>query len=569
MGEGSDITCAGLATSEGQRAPFGQVLVTLTKAEHIQLRWEANFWKSQHQQALVRMAQREADHRLAMAESAAREAALRSELELAEGKIRDLQKRLFGRKSERSSKAEKGAKGDQKLSRQRGQQPGAAGHGRAHESHLPAQIEIIELDCPHCPDCGLGYTDFPGTEDSEILEIDVKAYRRKICRRRYRKVCQCPGTPGILTAPPPPRLIPRGKYGVSIWVHLLLSKFSYGQPTHRLLRDWADHDLRLSPGTVTGGLRALAPLFEPLEKALLDRLRSENLWHADETRWMVFAKTEGKIGHRWVLWAFHCASVIHYVLDPTRAATVPIRELSGSKGGIVVCDRYSGYKKLARILGTILLAFCWAHQRRDFIELANAHPDLLDWAFSWVERIGDLYHLNEARLEVRADPVLWAERDGHLRQALAQMTSQRETELANPALKVPARKVLQSMHKHWSGLTVFVDHPEVAMDNNVAERDQRTPVVARKNFYGSGSHWSGALAATMFSLLMTMRLWGINPRTWLTAYLEACAVNGGQPPASLSAFLPWAMTPDQLAQMRRAVVDQVTHVNQVDPIDSS
>ena len=68
---------------------------------------------------------------------------------------------------------------------------------------------------------------------------------------------------------------------------------------------------------------------------------------------------------------------------------------------------------------------------------------------------------------------------------------------------------------------------------------------------------------------MTMRLWGINPRTWLTAYLEACAVNGGQPPASLSAFLPWAMTPDQLAQMRRAVVDQVTHVNQVDPIDSS
>jgi hypothetical protein len=79
------------------------------------------------------------------------------------------------------------------------------------------------------------------------------------------------------------------------------------------------------------------------------------------------------------------------------------------------------------------------------------------------------------------------------------------------------------------------------MDNNVAERDQRTPVVARKNFYGSGSPWSGALAAMMFSLLMTMRLWGINPRTWLTAYLEACAANGGQPPACLSAFLPWTM----------------------------
>jgi transposase len=67
----------------------------------------------------------------------------------------------------------------------------------------------------------------------------------------------------------------------------------------------------------------------------------------------------------------------------------------------------------------------------------------------------------------------------------------------------------------------------------------------------------------MFSLLMTMRLWGINPRTWLTAYLEACAANGGQPPASLLPFLPWTMATDRLAQMRRGAVDQAG------PIDSS
>jgi transposase len=563
MSSGSDITCVASATSKGKLAPFAQVLVTLTKEEHIQLRWEANSWKRQHQQALTRIEQLKADHRLAMEQAAQREAALRSELEKAEGKIRDLQKRLFGRKSERSSSAEKAPGVDAKSPRPRGQQSGAAGHGRARESHLPAQVETIELDCPHCPACGLGYADFPGTEDSEILEIDVKPYRRVIRRQRYRRTCQCPGTPGILTAPPPARLIPRGKYGVSIWVHLLLSKFSYGQPTHRLLRDWSDYELTLSPGTLTGGLRTLAPLFEPLEKALLSRLQSEKRWHADETRWMVFAEREGKIGHRWYLWVFHSESVIHFVLDPTRSAQVPIAELSDSEGGIVICDRYSGYQKLARILGTILLAFCWAHQRRDFIELANAHPDLSGWALSWVERIGELYHLNEARLAVRADPVQWAERDDRLRQAVAQMTTERATGLANPALKAPARKVLQSMQKHWSGLTVFVDHPEVPMDNNVAERDQRGPVVARKNFYGSGSEWAGALAARMFSLLMTMRLWGINPRTWLTAYLEACAANGGQPPACLSAFLPWTMSADRLAQMRRFAV------HPADPIDSS
>ena len=561
---GSDITCAGSGTSQGKLAPFAQVLVTLTKEEHIRLRAEGSYWQSQHQQALARIEQLKAEHRLAMEQAAQREASLRSELEKAEGKIRDLQKRLFGRKSERSSSTEKGAVSDNKKSaRPRGQPPGAAGHGRTLESHLPTEVETLELACPHCPNCGLGYADFPGTEDSEIIEIDVKPYRRKICRRRYRRTCQCPGTPGILTAPPPARLIPRGKYGVSIWVHLLLSKFSYGQPTHRLLRDWSDYELTLSPGTVTGGLRALAPLFEPLEEALLCRLRSENRWHADETRWMMFVESEGKIGHRWYLWVFHSESVVHFVLDPTRSAKVPIGELSKSKGGILVCDRYSAYKKLARLFKNIILAFCWAHQRRDFIERANAHPDLSGWAFSWVERIGELYHLNEERLAVRADPVQWAERDQRLRQAVAQMATQRTTELANPALKAPSRKVLQSMQKHWSGLTVFVDHPEVPMDNNLAERDQRTPVVARKNYYGSGSQWSGALAALMFSLLMTMRLWGINSRTWLTAYLEACAANGGQPPADLSAFLPWTMEADRLAQMRRAVVDQAA------PLDSS
>ncbi len=564
MDSGSDLSCAGSATSKGKLTPFAQVMVTLTKEEHVRLRWEANSWKSQHQQALARMEQLKAEHRLAMEQAAQREAALRSELEKAEGKIRDLQKRLFGRKSERSSSAEKGPAVDAKSPRPRGHRPGAPGHGRTLESHLPAQPETLELDCPHCPNCGLGYADFPGTEDSELIEIDVKPYRRVIRRRRYRRTCQCPGTPGIVTAPAPARLIPRGKYGVSIWVHLLLSKFSYGQPTHRLLRDWSDYGLKLSAGTVTGGLRALVPLFEPLEEALLGRLQSENRWHADETRWMVFAETEGKIGHRWYLWVFHCESVVHFVLDPTRSAQVPIKELSDSEGGVVICDRYSGYKKLARILGKkIILAFCWAHQRRDFIALANANPDLSDWALSWVERIGELYHLNEARLAVRADPVQWAERDDRLRQAVAQMATQRAAELANPALKAPARKVLQSMQKHWSGLTVFVDRPEVPMDNNVAERDQRTPVVARKNYYGSGSQWSGVLAAMMFSLLMTMRLWGINFRTWLTAYLEACAANGSQPPADLSAFLPWTMDANRLAQMRGAAVAPA------DPLDSS
>ena len=75
---------------------------------------------------------------------------------------------------------------------------------------------------------------------------------------------------------------------------------------------------------------------------------------------------------------------------------------------------------------------------------------------------------------------------------------------------------------------MFVEHPEVPMDNNTAERAQRGPVVGRKNYYGSGSVWSGRLAAMTFSLFQTLCLWRLNPRLWLTAYLEACAKAGGR-----------------------------------------
>jgi transposase len=98
---------------------------------------------------------------------------------------------------------------------------------------------------------------------------------------------------------------------------------------------------------------------------------------------------------------------------------------------------------------------------------------------------------------------------------------------------------LTSLQDHWNGLTRFVDDRRIPMDNNAMERRLRNPALGRKNYYGSGSEWSGRLAAMLFSLLATMDLWGINPRLWLTEYLQACATAGGQAPAALDPFLPW------------------------------
>jgi len=110
------------------------------------------------------------------------------------------------------------------------------------------------------------------------------------------------------------------------------------------------------------------------------------------------------------------------------------------------------------------------------------------------------------------------------------------------------------MKSYWPGLIVFIEFPWLDLDNNAAERALRPAVVGRKNYYGSGSQWSGQLAATVLSVLGSMRLWGVNPRTWLQAYLQACARAGGQPPHDIDAFIPWRMPPAQLAAMRQPAV---------------
>ena len=539
------------AESAAQAVPFASEFITMSKQEHMDLVMQAHFYKSMHRLAQERAAERHARLlrllRQMKEQSAQREAALRAELEQAQAKIRDLQQRLFGRKSESHSSTERQGTS---AHAPRGHRRGVPSHGRSMQKSLPARHETIELQAPQCPQCGLALKPFPGTEDSEVLEIEVKAYRRVIHRKRYTPTCQCGCLPGIVCAPSAPKLIAKGKFGISVWMHVLLDKFLYARPSHRLLQEFDRHGLPMSAGTLSGGLQAIAPMFTPFKQAFLNKLRSELHWHADETRWAVFMHELYSAGHHWYLWVFHSPSVVHYVLNPSRCAQVVIDELQGVKSGVISCDRYSAYKKFARLNPGVVLAYCWAHQRRDFLELATRHPACKAWALQWVSAIGELYQLNAVRLQT---PLKSAERGVAqiaLEQGMQRMTTQRDAALADPELGNPARKVLQSMKTHWSGLSVFVKLPWVPMDNNTAERDERGPVVGRKNFYGSGAQWAGDLAATMYSVLATLKLWGINPTTWLFAYLQACAENVHQAPSDLSRFLPWTMDQARLAAMR-------------------
>src|SRR5262249_56454890 len=113
--------------------------------------------------------------------------------------------------------------------RRRGQQPGRPGPRRRAYAHLPAVIEDQELPGAQCccRRCGRPFAPVSGTEDSTILEVEVRAYRRLSRRHRYRPTCDCGAHPGIVTAPPAARVIPKSLLGVSILVELLLDKYLF------------------------------------------------------------------------------------------------------------------------------------------------------------------------------------------------------------------------------------------------------------------------------------------------------------------------------------------------------
>jgi transposase len=178
-----------------------------------------------------------------------------------------------------------------------------------------------------------------------------------------------------------------------------------------------------------------------------------------------------------------------------------------------------------------------------------------------VKKIGVLYHINNQRCKEfdQKFPIQWQSasfktQHEKLVEKMDAMAEERDAfvDAYDPDTTLLAEvkyKILTSLQNHWKGLSVFVDHPEVPMDNNNAEGSIRNPVTGRKNFYGSGSLWSSVLAAIMFSIFQTIALGGLNCNHWLRLYLSACAQNHGKAPEDLSTFLPWKMDEERRQQL--------------------
>src|SRR5262249_38812029 len=153
----------------------------------------AGYWKAMHDRACKR------------------EALLKHEVEQLRAQLRLREQQLFGRKTETTAATTPATThpGPAAPARRRGQQPGRPGPRRRDYSHLPAVVE--DHDTPGeqccCRPCGRPFAPVGGTEDSPILEVEARAYRRVTRPPRYRPTCDCGVHPGIITAPPAPRVL--------------------------------------------------------------------------------------------------------------------------------------------------------------------------------------------------------------------------------------------------------------------------------------------------------------------------------------------------------------------------
>lgn len=442
---------------------------------------------------------------------------------------------------------------------------GGRGHGRRSYDHLPTR-EVVHLPPggrPACNRCGAPYTEVGVDHTAQEIHVRVVVERVIDRRPRFVRSCACSSDvalqPAVIAAPPVPKVIAGGLLAAPSLAFLLVQKYAFGMPLLRIVRMLAQEGLDLAPSSLVGMLHALLPLFLPLYEALRQHLGATYIRHMDETRWLVFG--EPGTSHRHWLWVAQGEDVTVYAVDPHRstAAMQNLLPQHPVEPGYVVCDMYAAYFALDQT--AIRRAHCWAHVRRFFVRAARTDHTLRRWSVDWLVRIRTLFRLRRAWAREPGDAAARALLEHHVLGLRRTLTRQ-----FNAPLHDEADRVLTTVDKHWLELTRFLEDPRIPLDNNAAERALRTPVVGRKNYYGSRAVWAGQFAATMFTILGTATQNGLNARAYLTAYLEACARCSADAPVDLERFLPWALrdedrlawaiptraTPDPREQQRRA-----------------
>jgi transposase len=401
--------------------------------------------------------------------------------------------------------------------------------------HLPREVETYAPQQQCCPDCGRSMR-LLGEDISEILEY-VPARFKVI--RQVRPKLSCSGCERIVQEPAPSRPIERGLAGPALLAHVLVSKYAHHLPLYRQAEIYEREGVELERSTladwVGGASRVLAPLVEATRRYVLESAKL----HGDDIPVPVLAPGKGKT-KTGRLWTYvrddrpagnTAAPAVWFAYSPDRKGEHPQQHLS-SFTGTLQADGYAGFQRLYEG-GQIQEAACWAHVRRKFFDLNQAHASPI--ASEALSRIGQMYGI-ESEIRGRSPDERLQVRQARTRPLLEQMYGWLHATSAKLSRKSAVAIAIHYALNRWAALLRFCENGGLEIDNNAAERALRTVAIGRKNYLFAGADSGGERAAAMYSLIGSAKLNGIDPEAYLCHVLGRIA---DHPINRISELLPW------------------------------
>lgn len=390
-----------------------------------------------------------------------------------------------------------------------------------------------------CPDCG-GTLKPLGEDVSEVLEY-VPAHFKVI--RHVRPKLACGRCDAIVQVPAPSRPIAKGLAGAALLAHVLVAKYCDHLPLYRQSGIYARSGVELERSTLADWVGQSSALLRPLVEALNRYVLGAAKLHADDTPMPVLAPGHGKT-RTGRLWPYvrddrpagsKLAPAVWFAYSPNRRGEHPQAHLK-SFAGILQADAYAGFEPLYAG-GEIVEAACWAHVRRKFFELHQAHASPI--ATEALQRIGALYAI-EAEIRGQLPPRRQAVRAARAGPLLADCQTWLTDTLSTLSRKSALAEAIRYALVRWPALTRYVEDGRIEIDNNAAERALRPVAVGRKNFLFAGSDAGGERAAAIYNLIGTAQLNGLDPEAYLRHVLERIA---DHPVNQIDELLPWAVAP--------------------------
>jgi transposase len=383
------------------------------------------------------------------------------------------------------------------------------------------QPKLLVVDVDHtledadktCPSCGGGLHEMKD-QFEEAGEIDVLPMRFIYKNHRRQKyTCTCGSC--VETALGPDKLVPGGRYSVDFAIYVVMSKYADHLPLERLVRMMARDGLVVTSQTLWDQIERLARIVDSVLPRLLSHILGHGVVGADETTWEMFDKKPGQ-GKSWYVWVLRVDSAVYYAIRDGRGHE-KVESLLATFAGVLMCDGYAGYVKLANKYPSVVLAHCWAHVRREFVETEKTSPALCGEV---LDLLGKLYAIEKTCRAPEGEDLATA-RDTKSRVVIDEIVAWVYKAVPKCLPESGLHKAIGYMLNMWPGLVLFLDDPSIPLDNNGTERAVRGPVLGRKNHYGSHSLRGTEVAATLYSLVESAKLNDLEPRLYLRVAVRA------------------------------------------------